>query len=124
MWRASSVLSIAAIALIAIQDARSAETSALPAEVKEVIVTGESMGSLTSASPEESAKQKTQFRAPSQSRRPMTWISGVHQTSKICCNERHVFSFNRKTAPSPRPQPERFNHRTASADKEAHRFTK
>jgi outer membrane receptor for Fe3+-dicitrate len=59
MWRASSVLSIAAIALIAIQDARSAETSALPAEVEEVTVAGESTGSLTSASPEESVKQKT-----------------------------------------------------------------
>src|SRR5437016_14636687 len=60
MWRAWSVLSIAAVALVGIQNARPAEISAQPAEAEEVTVTGEATGSLTSASPEESAKQKTQ----------------------------------------------------------------
>src|ERR1041385_5712248 len=60
MWRAWSVLSIMTIALLGIQNARSAETLVEPAEVEEVTVTGEATGSLTSASPEESAKQKQQ----------------------------------------------------------------
>ena len=60
MWRAWSVLSIAAVALVGIHNARPAEISGQPAEAEEVTVTGEATGSLTSASPEESAKQKTQ----------------------------------------------------------------
>jgi len=49
-----------AVALIAIQNVRSADTSTKAAEVQEVTVTGQATGSLTSGSPEESAKQKTQ----------------------------------------------------------------
>ena len=59
MWRAWSVLSIAAVALVGIHNAMLAEISGQPAEAEEVTVTGEATGSLTSASPEESAKQKT-----------------------------------------------------------------
>jgi iron complex outermembrane receptor protein len=55
-----SVLAIIAVAVIAIQTAQAAETSNNPAETEEVTVTGEATGSLTSVSPEESAKQKTQ----------------------------------------------------------------
>ncbi len=60
MWRAWSVLSITAIALAVIQKARPAEPSAEPAEVEKVIVSAGPTGSLTSASPEESTKQKQQ----------------------------------------------------------------
>jgi outer membrane cobalamin receptor len=60
MWRVWSVLSIAAVALVGIHSARPAEISGQPAEAEEVTVTGVATGSLTSASPEESAKQKTQ----------------------------------------------------------------
>jgi iron complex outermembrane receptor protein len=59
MWRAWSVLSIAAVALVGIHNAMLAEISGQPAEAEEVTVTGGATGSLTSASPEESAKQKT-----------------------------------------------------------------
>ena len=60
MWRARSVLSIAAVALVGIETARPAEISAQPAEAEEVTVTGEATGSLISVSLEESTKQKTQ----------------------------------------------------------------
>ena len=60
MWWARSVLSIVAVALVGIENARPAEISAQPAEAEEVTVTGEATGSLTSVSPEESTKQKTQ----------------------------------------------------------------
>ena len=60
MWRAWSVLSITAIALVGVQNARPPETPAESAEVEEVTVTAGLTGSLTSASPEESAKLKTQ----------------------------------------------------------------
>ena len=60
MRRVWGLLSITAFALVAIQNARSADTSTKPAEVPEVTVTGEVTSSLTSVSPEESAKQKTQ----------------------------------------------------------------
>src|SRR4029077_3726409 len=60
MWRTWSVLSIAAVALVGIHNAMPAEISGQPAEAEEVTVTGEATGSLTSASPEESAIQKTQ----------------------------------------------------------------
>jgi iron complex outermembrane recepter protein len=59
MWRGWSVLAITAVAVIAIQEAQAANTSNNSAETEEVTVTGEATGSLTSASPEESAKQKT-----------------------------------------------------------------
>ncbi|HJW37242.1 MAG TPA: hypothetical protein VJ420_01320, partial [Candidatus Udaeobacter sp.] len=54
-----SVLAITAVVVIAIQTAQAAETSNKPAETEAVIVTAEPAGSLTSALPEESAKQKT-----------------------------------------------------------------
>jgi len=60
MWRAWSVLSITAIALVGVQNARPPETPAESAEVEEVTVTAGLTGSLTSASPEELAKLKTQ----------------------------------------------------------------
>src|ERR1051325_5038093 len=60
MWRTGKVLSITAIALVGIQNAEAAESPAEAAEVEEVTVTGEATGSLTTASPEESAKQKQQ----------------------------------------------------------------
>jgi len=60
MRRRWSVLAITAVSVIGIQTAQAAETSNSPAETAEVTVTGEATDSLTSASPEESAKQKTQ----------------------------------------------------------------
>ena len=53
-----SVLAITAVAVIAIPEAQATSNDA--AETEEVTVTGEATGSLTSLSPEESAKQKTQ----------------------------------------------------------------
>jgi iron complex outermembrane receptor protein len=60
MWRGWSVFAITAVAVIAIQEAQAANTSNDSAETEAVTVTGEATGSLTSASPGESAKQKTQ----------------------------------------------------------------
>lgn len=60
MWRACSVIPITAVVFAGSQNAWTAETPVEPAEVEEVRVTGEATGSLTSASPEESAKQKQQ----------------------------------------------------------------
>ncbi len=59
MWRCWSVLAITAVAVIAIQEAQAANTSNNSAETETVTVRGEATGSLTSVSPEESAKQKT-----------------------------------------------------------------
>jgi hypothetical protein len=53
-----SVLAITAAAVIAIQEAQAANTSNNSAETEAVTVMGEATGSLTSASPEESAKQQ------------------------------------------------------------------
>ena len=58
MWRAWGVLAITAVAVIALQKAHAANTSNNSAETEAVTVTGEATGSLTSASPEESAKQE------------------------------------------------------------------
>jgi iron complex outermembrane receptor protein len=60
MWRRWSVVAITAVAVIGIQTAQAAGTSNNPAETEEVTVTGEATGSLTSVSPAESSKQKTQ----------------------------------------------------------------
>lgn len=60
MWRTSKTVSITAVAFIAIQTAQAADTSNNPAQTEAVTVTAEAMGSLTSTSPEESTKQKTQ----------------------------------------------------------------
>ena len=51
---------VTAVAIVGIQNTRSAEISSTPAEAEEVTVVGEATGSLTSVSPEESTKQKTQ----------------------------------------------------------------
>ncbi len=59
MWRGWSVLAIKAVAVIALQKAHAANTSNNSAETEAVTVTGEATGSLTSVSPEESAKQET-----------------------------------------------------------------
>jgi iron complex outermembrane receptor protein len=61
MWRSWSVLAITAVSLIGIQTAQAAEVANRPAETEEVTVTGQATDSLTSMSPEESAKQKTQI---------------------------------------------------------------
>ena len=61
MWRRWSVLATTAISVFGIQTAQAAEISNNSAETAEVTVTGEATGSLTSVSPEESAKQKTQI---------------------------------------------------------------
>src|SRR5947208_7364675 len=60
MWRRWSVLAITTVSVIGIQTAQGAEASNDSAETAEVTVIGEATGSLTSVSPEESAKQKTQ----------------------------------------------------------------
>jgi len=60
MRRRWSVLAITTVSVIGIQTAQGAEASNDSAETAEVTVTGEATGSLTSVSPEESAKQKTQ----------------------------------------------------------------
>src|SRR5262245_821684 len=54
-----SVLAITAVAVIAIPDAQAVDSPPNAAEAEEVTVTGEATASLTSLSPEESAKQKT-----------------------------------------------------------------
>ncbi|HEY4271615.1 MAG TPA: TonB-dependent receptor [Candidatus Udaeobacter sp.] len=61
MWQRWSVLAITAVAVIARQEAQTADTSNNPVETEEVTVTAEATESLTSMSPEESAKQKTQI---------------------------------------------------------------
>ncbi len=61
MWRGWSVFAIIAVSVIGIETAQAAETSNKPAETEEVTVTGEATESLTSVSPEESRKQKTQI---------------------------------------------------------------
>src|SRR5215472_17861686 len=61
MRRDWTILSITAVAVIGIQKAEPADSSANPTETEQVIVTGEAPGSLTSLAPEESAKQKTQI---------------------------------------------------------------
>src|SRR6266403_2378717 len=58
MWRRWSVLAITTVSVIGIQTAQGAEASNDSVEAAEVTVTGEATGSLTSASPEESAKQE------------------------------------------------------------------
>src|SRR5882762_1900446 len=55
-----SVLAITVVAVIAIPEAQAVDTLSNAAETERVTVTGETAGSLTSGSPEESAKQKTQ----------------------------------------------------------------
>jgi len=55
-----SVLAITGVAVIAISAAQAVDTSSNAAEAEGVTVTAEATGSLTSLSPEESAKQKTQ----------------------------------------------------------------
>jgi iron complex outermembrane receptor protein len=55
-----SVLAIAAVAVIAIPESQAVDTSSNAAETEAVTVTGQATESLTSVSPEESAKQKTQ----------------------------------------------------------------
>jgi len=55
-----SVLGITVVAVIAISVAQAVDTSSTAVEAEGVTVTGEATGSLTSLSPEESAKKKTQ----------------------------------------------------------------
>src|SRR5260370_12661348 len=60
MWRSWSVLAITSVVVAAISEARAADNSNSSAETEAVTITGEATGSLTSVSPEESAKQKTE----------------------------------------------------------------
>ena len=61
MWRGWRVFTTTAVSIIGIQIAQGAETSSNQTEAEEVTVTGEATGSLTSVSPEESFKQKTEI---------------------------------------------------------------
>ncbi|PYL10048.1 MAG: hypothetical protein DME33_02280 [Verrucomicrobia bacterium] len=98
MWRAWSVLSITAIALVGVQNARPAETPAESAEVEEVTVTAGLTGSLTSASPEESAKQKTQVTGGFTLRGADEMKLGRASNFEDLLQRREFF-FNRRTAP-------------------------
>ena len=60
MWQRWSVLAITAVAVIARQEAQTADTSNNPVETEEVTVTAEATELLTSMSIKESTKQKTQ----------------------------------------------------------------
>ena len=60
MWRSWSVLAITSVVVAAISEVQAADNSNSSAETEAVTVTGEATGSLTSVSPEESAKQKTE----------------------------------------------------------------
>ena len=64
MWRSWSVLAITSVVVTAISEVRAADNSNNSAETEAVTVTGEATGSLTSVSPEESAKQKTEVPGP------------------------------------------------------------
>jgi len=98
MWRGWSILAIIAAAFAGLPNARPVESEVEPAELEEVTVTGEATGSLTSMSPEESANQRTQVPGAFTVKTADEMELGERQTSKICCNERRAFSFNRKTA--------------------------
>ena len=60
MWRSWSVLAITSVVVAAISEVQAADNSNSSAETEAVTITGEATGSLTSVSPEESAKQKTE----------------------------------------------------------------
>ena len=60
MWRSWSVLAITSVVVAAISEVQAADNSNGSAETEAVTVTGEATGSLTSVSPEESAKQKAE----------------------------------------------------------------
>jgi outer membrane receptor for ferrienterochelin and colicin len=60
MWYRCTFIAITAVAIIGVQRAQPADTSTKPAEAEEVTVTAQATGSLTSLSPEESTKLKTQ----------------------------------------------------------------
>ncbi len=60
MWQRWSILAITAVAVIARQEAQTADMSNSPVETEEVTVTGEAAESLTSMSIKGSTKQKTQ----------------------------------------------------------------
>ena len=96
MWRRWSVFAITAVLAIAIQIAPAAETPNNPAEAEEVTVTAEGTGSLTSASPDESAKQGAQVPGGFAIKTADEMKMGRRQTSKICCSERPAFFFNPK----------------------------
>ena len=93
-----SVLAITAVAVIAIPEAQAVDTSSNAAETEEVTVTGEATGSLTSLSPEESAKQKRQVPGAFTVKTTDDMELGRTSNFEDCCNEHQAFSFNRKTA--------------------------
>jgi hypothetical protein len=66
-----SVLAITVVAVAAILEAQAADTSNNSVETEEVTVTGEATRSLTSVSPEESDKQKTEVPGAFTVKRPM-----------------------------------------------------
>ncbi len=98
MWQGWSILAIAAVTIIAIQEAQAANTSNNSVEAEAVTVTGEATETLTSDSAEESAKQEKTIPGAFTVKTTMIWNAEERQTSRICCNESQAFSFNQKTA--------------------------
>src|SRR4029077_6436360 len=97
MWRRWSVLATTAVSVIGIQTAHAEETSNNPAETEEVTVTGEATGSLTSASPEESAKQKRKVPGGFTIKPADEMKRGRASNFKTYSSERQAFFFNPKT---------------------------
>jgi hypothetical protein len=93
-----SVLAITAVAVIAIQEAQAVDTSNNAAQAEGVTVTGEGTGSLTSVSPEESAKQKRQ-------------VPGAFtvKTARNLTNQRYASSIDVIANARTEPNPEIFN---------------
>jgi len=98
MWRRWSVLAITTVSVIGIQTAQGAEASNDSAETAEVTVTGEATGSLTSVSPEESAKQKTQVSGAFTVKTTDDMKLGRASNFEDLLQRTPAFSFSRKTA--------------------------
>lgn len=96
----SSLLAITAVAVIAIPEAQAVDTSSNAAEIERVTVTGEATDSLTSISPEESAKQKTQIPGAFTLKTAADMELGrASNFEDLLQREHQAFSFSRKTAP-------------------------
>src|SRR5436309_12807797 len=93
-----SFLAITAVAVIAIPEAQAVDTSNNAAETEVVTVTGEATGSLTSVSPEESAKQKTQVPGAFTVKTPDDMKLGRASNFEDLLQRTPAFSFSRKTA--------------------------
>ena len=87
------------------QEAQAANTSNNSEETEAVTVTAEAIGSLTSTSPEESAKQKTQVPGAFTVKTDDGMKLGRAANFEDLLQRTPVFSFSRKTAPKfPRVQ--------------------